>query len=309
MISRAKEIHPSDVSYLRDRFSESAKSSWAYFIPFLTSYNLPPRRRILLVDYLGSTLVLQHSRRESKERFDLVLPPCPLAENAFQAIEGMLQNSSQEVLRMLWVDKEDASALQSKFGLRLTLHLKDREYLYDPKSVSRLQGRAYRDIRKKINSVKRLSPNFRRMKMSDALRARSLHERWRTLQGRSRDFLEDWGYTKAAINNFHLFNESDIDAWCVEIGRDLVAFALAGPIDEKTACFFVAKSDIQINGLSEYLRWKVYAQLSNYMVVNDAGDLGIEGLEQYKRKFRPIGFNSVYTARLDRKGIPGFSDR
>ena len=272
-----------------------------YFTPFLTSYNLPPRRRILVADYLGSTLVIQLSRRDSKERFDLVLPPCPLTKNAFQSMECILQGSSQEALRILWVDKEDASVLQSEFDLRLTLHLKDREYLYDPKLISDLKGRAYRDIRKKINSLKRLNPKFRRMEMSDAPRARSLHERWRNLQGRSRDFLVDWGYTKAAINNFHRFNEGDIDAWCVEIGRDLVAFALAGPIDEKTACFFVAKSDIQINGLSEYLRWNVYRQLDNYMVVNDAGDLGISGLEQFKRKFRPIGFNNSYTARLDRK--------
>ncbi len=238
--------------------------------------------------------------RDSKERIDLVLPPCPLSGSAFQAIEGILQDSSQEFLRILWVDKEDASLLQSEFDLRLTLHLKDREYLYDPKLISRLQGKGYRDVRKKINFTKRLNPKFRRMKMSDVSSARSLHERWRNLQGRSRDFLVDWGYTKAALSNLHIFNEGDIDAWCVEIGRDLVAFALTGPIDEKTACFFVAKTDIQINGLSEYLRWNVYRQLSNYMVVNDAGDLGISGLEQFKRKFRPIGFNNTYTAQLGR---------
>ena len=50
-------------------------------------------------------------------------------------------------------------------------------------------------------------------------------------------------------------------------------------------------------------------ELGNYMVVNDAGDLGISGLEQFKRKFRPIGFNNVYTARLDRKDDSGFNGR
>jgi len=32
--------------------------------------------------------------------------------------------------------------------------------------------------------------------------------------------------------------------------------------------------------------------------VNDASDLGIEGLKQYKRKFRPDKMRTVYTATI-----------
>ena len=38
--------------------------------------------------------------------------------------------------------------------------------------------------------------------------------------------------------------------------------------------------------------------LRDYRLVNDASDLNIDGLRQYKRKFRPLAMNSVYTATI-----------
>jgi hypothetical protein len=71
---------------------------------------------------------------------------------------------------------------------------------------------------------------------------------------------------------------------------------MVGPIDECTASFFVAKSDTRIKGLSEFLRWRICGELQDYSFINDAGDLGLSGLRQYKTKLRPIRRNLVYSA-------------
>ena len=94
------------------------------------------------------------------------------------------------------------------------------------------------------------------------------------------------------------FKEDDLLAWCVEIEGKLRAFAMAGPISLDTACFFIAKSDPAISGLSEYQRWRVCGQLIEYDFINDAGDLGIDGLKRHKRKLRPVHYNTVYSATL-----------
>ena len=75
-------------------------------------------------------------------------------------------------------------------------------------------------------------------------------------------------------------------------------FAMAGPISTDTACFFIAKSDTSVGGLSEYQRWRVCGELSEYAFVNDAGDLGIEGLKRHKRKLRPVRYNTVHSATM-----------
>ena len=95
-----------------------------------------------------------------------------------------------------------------------------------------------------------------------------------------------------------LFDTEDVKSWGLEVDRQLVGFSMAGPINQKTACFFVAKTLVGLKGVSEYLRWKTFETLQGYDFVNDASDLGIEGLKQYKRKFRPDKMRTVYTATI-----------
>ena len=98
--------------------------------------------------------------------------------------------------------------------------------------------------------------------------------------------------------NLGRFSSEDLYSWVIEVKGEISGIAMAGPINHESACFFVAKSDTGIFGLSEYLRWKVYGELRDFSRVNDAGDLGIKGLRQYKQKFRPLQLDRVYTASL-----------
>jgi hypothetical protein len=182
------------------------------------------------------------------------------------------------------------------FGDDIHIEKRDNEYLYDPNVVFGLEGGRFRDIRKKINKATRKKPIFFQMEKNDVPAALEALGKWRSLQGRKNKFLLDWGYTRAALNSIGDFDIEDLMAWGLEIEKKLVGFSMAGPINQNTACFFVAKTVIGIDGLSEYLRWKTFGMLRDYKLVNDASDLNIDGLRQYKRKFRPLAMNSVYTA-------------
>jgi len=119
---------------------------------------------------------------------------------------------------------------------------------------------------------------------------------WRKQQGRKRPFLLDWGYTKAALDRYGMWSPEDLQGWCLEIGDRLVGFAMAGAIQRNLANFFVAKADPGIYGASEMLRYKVFQSLTDYEIVNDAGDLGLPGLRQHKQKFRPVARLKIYAA-------------
>ena len=69
-------------------------------------------------------------------------------------------------------------------------------------------------------------------------------------------------------------------------------------ISKNVANFFVIKTDIDVPGLSLYLRWRVLKELRSFLVVNDASDLGIKGLKQHKMKLRPCEFNTTYTLAI-----------
>jgi len=195
---------------------------------------------------------------------------------------------------MLWVDESDASRLP---GERYAVEVKDREYVYDPSRVAAAEGPAYRDLRKRLMRFRRhTEAHFRPLRDSDMGDCHCLLKHWRRLQGRRRPFLLDWGYTRAALDRYGEWTPDRLRGWCVETDGGLSAFALAGPIQERVASFFVAKSDPTIWGLSDYLRWRVYRELSGYFRVNDAGDLGLPGLAQHKRKFRAAELLPVYTA-------------
>ena len=250
----------------------------------------------------GFFVIAQYISRRGEDRIDLIVPPLPLSDCALEWLGKFVLYLSrcrqQRQLRILWVDDEDKNLLSEKFGNSVEFQIKDSEYLYDPSLNWHMKGRKFRDFRKRIHRVQRLNPMFKEMDIGDTGSAYTLMRRWRKLQGRKNGFLLDWGYTRSALEKFHQFSKNDLSVWNIEIDGDLKAFAMAGPINKTTACFFIAKSDPRIIGLSEYLRWRVCGEMRSYDLLNDAGDLGIAGLQQHKMKLRPVGFNTVYKAVL-----------
>lgn len=306
MFSDFRLISPSDNGYLKDIFASQEKEAWCYFPPFLNLYNLLPSRPVYLYKQHSFTIIAQKVTTRGKERLDLVIPPVSLNDNSVdwinEVINYLTRNTEQSSLRILWVDESDLEFLSTRFGKSLEYKLKDREYFYEPQKILDKKGRKFRDLRKKINRVERLHPVFNEIQFQDLKSAENLLKDWRKKQGRKRDFLLDWGYTMSSLKRFYEFTRSDLRGWQVSLSGSMRGFALAGPINDRVGCFFVAKTDTEIDGLSEYLRWRVFDQLVNYELVNDAGDLGIPGLRQHKMKMRPSRIDNVYSVNLTHSG-------
>lgn len=283
---------------LREMFSFNSKDNWCYFAPFLVSYSLFPRRVIFWYEMEGSYIFFQKSNEKDKKTIQLMFPPCPLDENGLKIISDIVSDVNYVNTKILWVNESEKRILEAVFKDRITISLKEEEYIYDPNLIYNMKGGDYRDLRKRVNSVRKMNPVFRQMQSSDVRPSMELLKKWRSKQGRKRDFLLDWGYTVNALNNFAKFSNEDLYSWVLEIQDGISAIAMAGPFNDESACFFVAKSDTEIYGLSEYMRWKVYGELRRFTRVNDASDLGIKGLRQYKQKFRPLNLERVYTASM-----------
>jgi hypothetical protein len=291
-------ISPDDATVLRRAFHSAGKRAWCYFPPFLCAFSLPPNRIVRLSIREGSVCLMV----ERPEGVDLFCPPVPFSLEVFKAlIREALEFNRDRPTRVLWIDPDDVAHLKLSW---VSLCEKGAEYIYDPNLVSGMLGPAYGDLRKRVRRFQReQDANFRHLHPDDIEACHKLLRHWRKRQGRRHPFLLDWGYTKAALDTFSQWSPELLTGWCVEIEGDMKGFALVGAINTQMAQFFVAKTDPEVLGLSEFLRWRVYQTLSNFQLVNDAGDLELDGLRQFKSKFRPVERLRMFSAEICREGF------
>ncbi len=286
------EISPADTNALFHTFDRAGKRAWCYYAPFLTCYHLPPGRCVLVGRYEDAQFLLARTDRK-QTIYNLIVPPIPFDTQAAVGLMDTLQESTGVMPRVLWADAEDAE-LATRVGF--TAEEKEQEYYYDPGLVAALEGSGYKELRKRIRRTeRRYSPEFREMISDDIPDCHVLLKQWRRLQGRKHSFLLDWGYTHAALDRFGDWDVQDLVGWCIHVEGRLSAFAMAGRMASDQACFFVAKSDPELPGISDFLRHRVYTALAGYRRVNDAGDLDLPGLRQHKRRFRPVEMQPVYS--------------
>lgn len=283
---------------LRTAFKRANKKAWCYFPPFLCAFSLPPNRIIRVLERDGCIFLLV----ERPDGVDFLCPPVPFDAHVFdEMINALVAFNGERSTRVLWVDEADAALMDAS---RFDLSEKDAEYVYDPARVAKAEGSDFRDLRKRVTRFEREEQAlFRPLLAADIEGCHILLKYWRKRQGRRHPFLFDWGYTRAALDAFAQWPAEFLKGWCVEIDGEVEAFALAGDIHSEMAQFFVAKTNPDILGLSEFLRWRVYHALSDYKWVNDAGDLGLNGLRQFKMKFRPVDRLQVFSAEVRKEGV------
>ncbi len=294
----AEPIRPMHTDRLQAIFASAVKSAWCYYAPFLCCFSLPPAREVFVAEHDGALwLPVRRARRYGGVWFDLIVPPIPMSVEPLVAmLDEMRAINGGRRPRILWIDEADRRCLPAG---RFEVRSKSYEYLYDPSKIAEAAGRPYRDLRKKVRRFRReVNAHFREMTSADVPACQTLLRYWRKRQGRKRDFLLDWGYTRSALSMYGHWNARELQGWCVDVGGRIAAFAIAGRMRAGLANFFIAKSDPDVRGLSEYLRMGVYRALADYDRVNDAGDLGLPGLRQHKLKFRPVARIPVYSASI-----------
>ena len=284
-------IVPDQAEHLHNAFLQADKKSWCCFVPFLCAFSLEPNR-IVCVNEVGRSICLTVQRPDG---VDLLMPPIPFDAGVFgQLVERCAKTQDGQLPRILWIDAADRMHLNDE---RYELIEKDAEYIYDPSQIAGMDGPLFKDLRKRVRRFERIyQPVFRPMTPDDVPDCKELLKHWRHRQGRKHPFLLDWGYTLAALDQFQWWSKDILRGWCVEIDGQIDAFGLVGEMQPDLAQFFVAKADPELPDLSYYLRWRIYDALSAYRWVNDAGDLGLDGMRQFKQKFRPVDRWQVFSA-------------
>jgi hypothetical protein len=88
----------------------------------------------------------------------------------------------------------------------------------------------------------------------------------------------------------------DVTGQLVFVEGRLAAFAFGGEIRPGLACFFDAKSDPSVPGISYAHRRSFLLSLAAFERVNDGSDAGRPGLRQLKDSFRPVAMHAEYRA-------------
>jgi len=302
LFNAAYLLTPELIPKIKSEIEKVNKKSWAYFAPFLLSYNLYPKRSLYCLEIFETLIIFQHLKNSDRERIDFVIPPISLNSKSLHFLDtlcNLISNQfNQKNIRIIWTDDLDKGFLEEYFGNRISVEKTEHEYIYDINAVIEMKGSEFKDLRKSVNKIKKLNPVFKEMGFEDLNESMDLLKNWRKVQGRKNNFLLDWGYTRKALMIFSELPKEDLYSWCIRIDNKMVGFAMAGPITKNVANFFVIKTDIDVSGLSLYLRWRVLKELRSFLVVNDASDLGIEGLKQHKMKLRPCEFNTTYTLSI-----------
>jgi hypothetical protein len=90
------------------------------------------------------------------------------------------------------------------------------------------------------------------------------------------------------------FSEVDLRGEVILIGGRLASLALGGEIRPGVGCFFEAKCDVGVRGLSYFQRARFLSGLAGVEWVNDGCDVGREGLRQLKDSLRPVAMHTEY---------------
>ncbi|RMD98282.1 MAG: DUF2156 domain-containing protein [Deltaproteobacteria bacterium] len=271
------------------------REMWSRFFPFLFFYNAPSRQ-ILIAEAGEALFVFLHRRPRHRrgERIDLFYPPLGCKGPTFtEGLEEMIAAANEangdSSARVLWAERSDAEEAR-RVGL-IPQH-NEWEFIYDLAEVAAMDGKRFRDVRKRFFRFLREYPLaiYRPMGAGDMAGCRTLVRALERKQRAAGIPVLDTGYTLAALKWHTRFPEPKLLARVLVLGERVIGFAMAGGMTQSGANFFILKTDHSVTGAAEYLRCRMMDELYSlgYRWINDAGDLGRPGLRRHKEKFRPV---------------------
>jgi len=276
---------------------------WGYYFPYLLSRNRPGRSAVLLTEDEGSICVFLWRDGDSGPRLDLYFAPIPVHLPALErCLERANEFNGDFSARILRIDTKDTDVLS---GLR-HLRVKERrlQYIYGPRSFADIGGRKLRTLRRQVALVEEL-PNVEVQSYATdhAEACHALLRRWRKDHRASHGSAGGVGTTGRALDLLGQLSETDLRGEVVLVNGDLAAFALGGEIRRGVGCFFDAKCDKDVPGLSYFHRRSFLLRMQEFDLVNDGSDTGRAGLRQLKDSFRPVEMHAEHigTQRSHRK--------
>lgn len=303
-----KVIEPSDLPRYRSAVETGRQIGFSYYFPYLLSRNRPNRSSVLLAEDDGSFCVYLLRHRESNPRLELLVAPTPMnalvLDRCLERANDFNGDSSARVLR---IDARDVDAISSLTHLRI--RERKAQYLYAPAAFAEIGGRKFRTLRRNVTAVAAL-PELEVQAYSAGKHAEACHDllrRWLEQHRAVHDTAGGAGTTRRVIDMAGSLPVDVLHGEVILLDGKLAGFAFGGEIRPGVGCFFEAKCDSSIPGISYFQRYSFLSKLTDFELVNDGSDVGRSGLRQLKTSLRPAEMHSEYRATQRPLSRPGRS--
>ncbi len=291
-----ERLEVSDLQRYKRAVASGEQLGFSYYFPYLLARNRGQRRVLLIGEDDGSICLYIWGRDAAAPRLDLVVAPTPLRlpvlERCLERANDFNGDRSARVLRLDARDAETAASLP-----QLRVRARRSQYLYRPGAFADLGGRAFRTLRRNVVRVEKL-PGLQVTPYA-ARHAGACHQllrHWRQQHRAAHGTTGGVATTRRFIDQVDAFSEPDVRGELVWLDGRLVAFAFGGELRPGVGCFFDAKSDAGVPGLSYFQRHSFLSKLEGFELVNDGSDLGRDGLRQLKQSLRPAGMQTEFRA-------------
>ncbi|MFN0058041.1 MAG: phosphatidylglycerol lysyltransferase domain-containing protein [Planctomycetota bacterium] len=276
---------------------------FAYYFPYLISRARQNRSVVLVSEEQGCMCVFVLRQRDGKAHLDLAVAPTPLDPQVLgRCLARANDFNGDRSARVLRVDEKDVPAASEVPGLRLKG--RKSQYLYSPREFSNLGGGRFRTLRRNVARVQEM-PNLevRDYSPEHEEECRDLLRRWRKHHRDTHGTAGGFKTAARAIEMAKALSAPLLHGEVVLLDGKLVAFAFGGEIRPGLGCFFEAKSEVGIPGLSYFQRYSFLSKLTSFDLVNDGSDVGRPGLKQLKESLRPAATHLEYrgTQRVRRQ--------
>lgn len=289
-----KTLELSDLPRWKRAVEHGASSGFGYYFPYVLTHQRPGRSAVLIAEDAGCLCVFIRRDRKRGPRLDLFLPPIPMDEAvARRCVERANDFNHDRSARIQRIDASDAERVASIPGLKV--RERRAQYLFAPRAFGDLSGGKYRTLRRQVAKTRQLKA-LEVVPWSDRFAddCRTLLARWSSRHRDTFGTSGGAGTSARALGLAGAIPAPDLVGEVVLLEGRLVAFAFGGQLRLGLGCFFEAKSDHDVPGLTYFQRYSFLSKLDAFERVNDGSSARRAGIRQLKDSLRPVAMHLEY---------------
>jgi hypothetical protein len=293
-LQELRRLDLSDLPRWKRAVEHARSSGFGYYFPYVLTHQCPGRSAILITEDAGCLCIFVWGDRRGGPRLDLFLPPIPMdVAVARRCLERANDFNHDRSARIQRIDASDVERVASIPGL--SVRERRAQYVYAPRAFGDLSGGKYRTLRRQVAKTRQLQA-LEVVPWSERFAGdcRTLLARW---SRRHRDTFGTSGGARTSARALDLAGaipDPDLVGEVVLLEERLVAFAFGGELRPGLGCFFEAKSDHDVPGLTYFQRYNFLSKLDAFERVNDGSDARRAGIRQLKDSLRPVAMHLEY---------------
>lgn len=184
-------------------------------------------------------------------------------------------------------------------GYKLQADRDNADYVYRVEDLALLSGRHYAKKRNQIKKcLKAYHCEYEPVTANIVPQCIAMQQRWCDSRSCESDPALCNEYS-SIMNMFNSFEKLDLTGGAIRVDGEIQAFAIAEQLSPGTAVCHFEKALPGVQGLGQLInQWFALYGLEEFVFVNREQDLGIPGLRQAKKSYRPHHLVEKYTLSL-----------